>query len=627
VRFAIRSSIFTVLLGALASSAPAAAQTAPNQGFQLNRYEPTAAGEWSFAVDHPWYSSIRYFAAGVTLNYAHKPLVIGALNSDGSFNESRGLVDHQFIAHIDLAGSFLDRVLVTASLPLVLLNDGQAGSAAGVGDPRLGAMVRVYGQPYESVFSASVGLGLWIPLRAISDSIPASYSDKDVRVLPKVALGGVWNKLLWSGTVGFMYRPEAETVLPAGLGAEPGRAAAELQFGLAASYWDQERRFAVGPEILIATAALGRDSFSRFGTSLEAMIAGHYNVAKLVQVGLALGTGFVRQPGTPDFRGLLRVAYAPTRSKDPDRDGDGIKDRVDACPDTRGVPTDNPRTHGCPPIADRDLDGVPDSEDRCPDEHKGSNPDPARLGCPMAPPEVDRDGDGVLDKDDQCPDTHKGQSPDPNRNGCPAQDSDKDGVVDPIDQCLFEPAGLHPDPNRIGCPLPDRDKDTVPDKTDACPDKPGAPNPNPKKNGCPSLVEVRGGQLVILKPVFFATDKDVILNQSFAVLQAVADVLAATPEIKRIRIEGHTDSQGKVAYNVDLSNRRANSVMRWLVGHGISAERLEAKGYGPERPVATNNTAAGRAKNRRVEFHIAESAGVQVQTQSPAQMPTPAQNP
>lgn len=617
MRLAIRSSILSAVLGTLVLGGPAAAQDMPNQGFQLNRYEPTAAGEWSFAVDHPWYSSLRYFAAGVTLNYAHKPLVIGSLSSDGSFSEQRGLVDHQFIAHVDLAGSFLDRVLITASLPLVLANVGEAGSGAGVGDPRLGAMVRVHGQPYQSVFSASVGLNVWIPLRAISESIPPTYSDKDVRVLPKVALGGVWNKLLWSGTVGFMYRPEATTVLPSGVSGDPGRAASELQFGLAASYYDQERRFAVGPELLIATAALGRDSFSRFGTSVEAMIAGHYNIAKLVQVGLALGTGFVRQPGTPDFRGLLRVAYAPMGSKEPDRDGDGIKDRVDACPDVRGVPSDNPRTHGCPPVADRDLDGVPDNEDLCPDTHKGDSPDPARAGCPLPPPETDRDGDGVGDKEDQCPDTHKGQSPDPNRLGCPAQDSDKDGVIDPVDQCLFEPAGLHPDPARPGCPSPDRDKDTVPDKTDACPDKPGAPNPDPKKNGCPSLVEVRGGQLVILKPVFFATNKDVILAKSFPVLQAVADALVATPEIKRIRVEGHTDSQGKPAYNLDLSNRRANSVRRWLIEHGINEARVEAKGYGQERPVATNNTAEGRGKNRRVEFHIAESSTTAVQTQAP----------
>jgi outer membrane protein OmpA-like peptidoglycan-associated protein len=335
---------------------------------------------------------------------------------------------------------------------------------------------------------------------------------------------------------------------------------------------------------------------------------------QMLQVGLAAGTGFVRQAGTPDFRLLARIAYAPMQNRELDTDGDGIADRYDACPTERGVPTGNPRTHGCPPIADRDHDGVPDAEDVCPDEHKGPRPDPMRLGCPTPAtptpaPIMDRDGDGVPDAKDQCPDQPMGQSPDPNRLGCPAADSDKDGVLDPVDQCLFEPAGAYPDPHRLGCPLPDRDKDTVPDAQDACPDQPGAPSPDPKKNGCPGLVEVKNGQLVILKPVFFALDKDVILPKSFPVLQAVADAMKAAAAIKKIRIEGHTDSQGNPAYNIDLSERRTKSVRKWLIEHAIAEDRLETKGYGQLRPIDTNKTVEGRAKNRRVEFHIVDGSG------------------
>jgi outer membrane protein OmpA-like peptidoglycan-associated protein len=114
---------------------------------------------------------------------------------------------------------------------------------------------------------------------------------------------------------------------------------------------------------------------------------------------------------------------------------------------------------------------------------------------------------------------------------------------------------------------------------------------------------------VILKPVFFALDKDVILAKSFPVLQAVADAMKAAAGLKKIRIEGHTDSQGNPAYNVDLSERRTKSVRKWLIDHGIAEERLDAKGYGQTRPIATNKTVDGRAKNRRVEFHIAEGTG------------------
>ena len=607
-----RAFLFSALAGVVSAEGSALAE--PNRGFELNRYQPTAAGEWSFAVDHPWYSSTRYFAAGITLNYGHKPLVAGSIDGNGAFSEAKSLIDHLFIAHVDLAGSFLDRVLITASLPVVLTSAGdpQFASGAAVGDLRLGGKVRLYGQPYASTFSASVGLDLWVPFRAMTDSLPPTASDQSVRALPKLMVGGVWNKLLWSGTLGFLIRPEAITVAPPAFASSLGRAASELQFGLSAAYFDQERRFSVGPEVLLTTAAAGEDSFSRFGTSLEMMLAGHYNIARMIQTGLALGAGFVRQPGTPDFRMLFRLAYAPmAEPKRPnDRDGDGILDANDACPDVKGVATGNPATHGCPPPGDRDRDGVIDIEDLCPDVHQGQTPDPMRRGCPAPAPESDRDGDGILDRDDLCPDLHKGPVPDPMRNGCPAPDTDRDGIVDPVDVCPMEPAGAFPDPARRGCPLPDRDQDSIPDKFDACPDKPGAPHPDPKKNGCPGLLTVTGGKIVILKPVFFATDKDIILPQSFPVLQAVADALKAAQQIRQVRIEGHTDSQGVRIYNVDLSQRRAGSVRRWLLEHGIEESRVVSEGFGPDRPVDTNATVAGRAKNRRVEFLIVDGSGV-----------------
>src|SRR5262249_5838752 len=152
-------------------------------------------------------------------------------------------------------------------------------------------------------------------------------------------------------------------------------------------------------------------------------------------------------------------------------------------------------------------------------------------------------------------------------------------VFDGYDQCKEIPAGMHPDPNKKGCPLPDRDKDLVPDAVDACPDKPGAPSLDPKKNGCPGLVETKEGQIVILKQVFFATNKDTILKKSFPVLDAVAVALKQLPQIKKIAIEGHTDNKGKPELNRDLSDRRAKSVLKYLVDKGVEA--------GGSRPRAT----------------------------------------
>ena len=159
-----------------------------------------------------------------------------------------------------------------------------------------------------------------------------------------------------------------------------------------------------------------------------------------------------------------------------------------------------------------------------------------------------------------------------------------------------------------GCPAPDQDKDGVVDGKDACPDKPGAPSEDPKKNGCPGLVTLEGGKIRILKPVYFATDKDTILPKSFPVLEAVAEALRADSAIKKLAIEGHTDDRGAMTYNTDLSARRAASVVRFLLEKGIAKERLTSQGYGPLKPIDTNATAEGRSKNRRVEFRILDPA-------------------
>lgn len=604
-----RSSLFTlVMAGALTLSAASA--RAQNTGFQINRYEPTAAGEWSFWTDHPWYSSTRYFAAGITMNYAHNPLVFGRV-SGGTFTATSAVIEHQLIAHVDLAGSFLDRVLLTASLPVIFLEKGTpAGGAAAsdtitVGDPRGGIMVRLFGQPYRSAFSMSLGGLIWVPLRKFTNSIPATASDQEVRGMPKLVLGGLAKKIMWSFTGGVMIRQGAAI----GTITDPsGRTVGtELQIGAAIAYADVERRFAIGPEVQVATALLDGNIFNKDYTSVEALLGFHYNIAKVLQLGVGGGIGLLRTPGTPDGRVLLRLAYAPMRDEKPkgpsDRDGDGILDADDICPDThKGNRPDEARL-GCP-LGDRDGDGVLDPDDQCVDVPKGNRPDADRLGCPLG----DRDKDGVLDPDDKCPDEHKGDRPDPARLGCPVGDRDKDGVLDPDDKCPDEHKGPTPDPARAGCPAPDRDKDTVVDPQDACPDKPGSPNPDPKKNGCPGLVEVKGGQIVIVKPVFFATNKDIILKKSFEVLQSVADALKASPQIKKVRVEGHTDIRGKREYNIDLSGRRAKSVRKWLIDNGIDEGRLDSAGYGPDKPIADNKTEPGRAKNRRVDFVITDPA-------------------
>jgi outer membrane protein OmpA-like peptidoglycan-associated protein len=266
-------------------------------------------------------------------------------------------------------------------------------------------------------------------------------------------------------------------------------------------------------------------------------------------------------------------------------------------------------------VSDRDGDGVYDHRDLCPDEAEGDHPDRARLGCPAG----DRDGDGVLDPDDTCPDQAAGAAADPERAGCPDGDDDGDGVVNQVDQCRAEAAGRAPDPQRAGCPAPDADGDMVPDSVDACPREAGAPATRARDHGCPGMVTVSEGQLRTRRPVLFAGEGDDLAPRSERVLEAVAEVLRLAPQVRRVRVEGHVDETDDA---MALSERRASRVVTWLTAHGVDASRLESRGLGATRPVRPNTSRRNREHNRRVEFYLVDDAPA-----APAAAPAPSSPP
>jgi OmpA-OmpF porin, OOP family len=184
----------------------------------------------------------------------------------------------------------------------------------------------------------------------------------------------------------------------------------------------------------------------------------------------------------------------------------------------------------------------------------------------------------------------------------PVPDRDADGIPDDKDACPEEPGTGSSDPLTNGCPA-DRDADGIADQTDACPDAPGAADPDPRRNGCP-LARIEEGQIKILEGIRFAVNSAVILRDSEPTLLAVAALLKGHREIAKLRIEGHSDDRGEIDHNRELSFRRAAAVEKWLVAAGLDRKRFEAKGFGPVRPIAPNQTEAGREANRRVEFHI-----------------------
>lgn len=255
-----------------------------------------------------------------------------------------------------------------------------------------------------------------------------------------------------------------------------------------------------------------------------------------------------------------------------DTDKDGVADYLDACPDVAGLASLN----GCP---DRDNDGVADKDDRCPDV-KGLV---ALKGCP------DADGDGVADVDDKCPNTKPGTKVD--ATGC-ALDSDKDGVADDVDRCpeVAGPVALK------GCP--DSDGDGVADIDDRCPKVKGTI----ANKGCPEIAKQDVTRInYIGSKLFFETGSDKLKVASLALLDELATIMNKY-EAASLAIEGHTDSDGSDAFNLNLSQKRTESVKKYLVSKGISASRLTATGFGESKPIASNKTSLGKAKNRRVEL-------------------------
>jgi outer membrane protein OmpA-like peptidoglycan-associated protein len=275
-----------------------------------------------------------------------------------------------------------------------------------------------------------------------------------------------------------------------------------------------------------------------------------------------------------------------------DSDGDGVIDRKDKCPNTpRGAVVD---VKGCP--LDADGDGVYDGLDKCPGTPKGVKVDAD--GCPL-----DSDGDGVPDYLDKCPNTPRGVKVD--ATGCPL-DSDGDGVPDYLDKCPNTPKGTKVD--AAGCP-PDRDGDGVPDYLDKCPDTPkgvkvdatGCPLPPPPPAHTTEPIFKEGKKSLVLEGVNFEYNSSKLTPASEAVLDKVAASLVDWSDVK-LEVGGHTDGRGADAYNMKLSQARAESVLNYLGAKGVAASRLTAKGFGKTLPIADNKTDAGRATNRRVEL-------------------------
>jgi outer membrane protein OmpA-like peptidoglycan-associated protein len=511
--------------------------------------------------------------AGLGLVYAHNPVV--RTFEDGS---SEAVVASSFATRLGGGYNIAGKVRLDLDLPIYpFVGGGEGASFSGfsTGDARLDAVI-----PVMTRGEKPLGLAV-VPMLNIPTGQPAKNTGSGFGAGLAVALGlAPTERVFIDGNIGAV--------------AVPAQALGEFTFGSALSTsigvgYRINEQFLVGGELDSAvTLAGGIGPYNKNPVELHAY--GTYGTGSGLTATVGLGTGIVAGVGAPDVRVIAQVGYRmPGKAPIYDVDGDGIMDPDDKCVDVPEDADNFEDSDGCPEV-DNDQDGIPDTADACPLEKEDKDNFEDSDGCP----EADNDRDGLTDGLDACP-----LEPGPDYTvGCPDTDSDK--LADKVDACPTEPG-----PERTkGCP--DTDSDLVPDKRDKCPTEPIDPREDPERSdGCPKRVFVSTQRIEILDKIYFDTNKTTIKSQSFPLLEEIAKTLNDNPDILRVEVAGHTDSDGKDEANLKLSQGRAESVVKWLATKGnVTAERLYAVGYGETKPIDTNSSTAGKANNRRVEFVI-----------------------
>ncbi|MEM9070565.1 MAG: OmpA family protein [Myxococcota bacterium] len=603
-----------VVIAIAAISAGASAQPSGT----LNVFSASETPEDDFHISRPTDLGHLRFGAQVHLDYSNDPLVyetdLGMRDS-----EAARIVEHQLNATVGLSLGIFDRLVIFAGLPVVAVMDGDSDAdlaalglvgadGAGLGDAYLGARVRIWGDPDDAF---ALGLQLTGTFPTAGDQ--RFRGDEFLSLSPEAL---------------FELRPGAGSRIVLNVGATIREDATdptsnltfsdELTYGLgfAIPVWkhgEDPDRHHLDLHVQGYGSTYFNDLFAREATPFEVIGGGKYFHPSGLVFGAAAGAGVTRGFGAPDLRVIGTVAYLrPAEAPEPeDSDGDGILDDQDECPNEPEDRDEFEDANGCPD-PDNDGDGILDQSDMCPNEPENINEWEDQDGCPDEIP--DTDGDGLLDNADECPEQAEDADGFEDENGCPDVDNDGDGVLDDSDGCPMEPGPVE---NR-GCPDADRDGDTVVDRLDNCPDEPGSP----ENQGCEERqqVVIQEGRLEILDKVYFRTNRDRIQRRSFSLLLNVAQVLNNHPEIQQVRVEGHTDTRGRREYNLDLSQRRAQAVVDFLVRRGeVAAERLVAQGFGPDQPiVADASSREEHAQNRRVEFNIVSGGeGIQQQNSGP----------
>ena len=598
-------ALVTALTVALGLGVAGGARAQGADGFDYGRFAPLPAqGHDLLNVSTSDLLGHLALSVGLFFLYEDDPLTV-VEDEDHSVVVARA-VDQRAVGELGLAVGLFDRFSLGVALPLTITQKG--------GD------LALFGRPGEALEGATLG-----DLRAIAKVLLLDPEDAGGfgihLVVPVVVPLGDAEAFASDGGVGATpglgldFRTEGGFVVAinAGYRLRPERVAYNYVSDDAIA-WAFGMRAPIVPEARFVASVFGSVDLAKsldpldftrevddVGMTVEALGGLELELGS-VTITAGAGSAVVRGVGSPDVRAYLGVDWTSEAGAS-DADGDGIEDEADKCPEQAEDVDGFEDRDGCPEV-DNDQDGIPDVADGCPREPEDADGFEDDDGCP----EPDNDQDGVGDLLDKCPTELEDKDGHEDADGCPDPDNDGDGIPDAADRCPNEAEDKDGLADSDGCPETDADGDGISDSKDKCPDRPETRNGIDDEDGCPDTrtkdVEVTTQAIRIKKSVYFAQDADTILPNSFAILDSVVEVLKDNPFISRVRVEGHTDSEGTEEFNLDLSQRRAESVMRYLVEKGVAADRLEAKGYGEGAPIAPNVTPYGRAKNRRVEFKI-----------------------
>jgi outer membrane protein OmpA-like peptidoglycan-associated protein len=613
-----------LLVGVLASRGVAHAQEQPEvnlayaAGFDPEQFAASADPDQISVVDGARTQTKGTIGVGLTFNFAGPALFIcvrDGATDDPACRIQGDILHSRLRADLGMLYGF-GRFDVRLNLPFVLhqttdfsptMGEQPLGSA-GVGNPRIGVR-------YQIARPGSMNLAA-----DLAASIPTGggdfIGDKGLVVDPRLLFDLRRGRLAFGVNLGYRFRQDSAQL--ADLYVDD-----EVTWSVATEYWLSPRRLAIG------AAAYGRVGFMKApadpvdmnaepGTigleelPAEAVGSLRFFVSPKLAIDVGGGAGLTPGYGAAPFRVLVGMHWVDQKVPPPpplvtDRDRDGIDDSEDECPKQAEDQDGFEDMDGCPD-PDNDGDGVNDDTDQCPLAAEDADGFADGDGCP----EDDNDGDGVKDSDDPCPDLAEDKDGIKDGDGCPEGDNDEDGLEDGFDACPNEPEDKDGFVDGDGCPEADADGDGLKDELDKCPLEAEVFNDTDDEDGCPdegrTLAVVEGDAVVIAEKIFFDLNRARIKTRSQPVMNAVAAILRAHADLK-VRIEGNTDDRGTAEWNRELSLLRSNRVRDYLIKKGIDADRLEAVGFGADRPLVEGITEAAREKNRRVDFVIIGRTG------------------